>query len=95
MAFRYWLKAGSADALNEIADRGGKQVVLDTSDPRNVRLYERHGFHVAAHTPGTDGPPVWTMHATIERPPGHVTSFPASAEAALSQYLKATNTHGG
>lgn len=80
-------------ALAEVADRGGKQVVLDTSDPRNVRLYERHGLRVTAHIPGTDGPPVWTMRAAIERPPGHVTSFPASAEVALSEYLKTTNTH--
>lgn len=80
-------------ALNNVAGRGGKQVVLDTSDPRNVRLYERHGFHVTSHTPGGDRPPVWTMQATVQAPQGHSVPFAASAEAALNEYLKATNTH--
>ncbi|POG43028.1 N-acetyltransferase [Streptomyces sp. ZL-24] len=52
-------------ALAEAVRRGCAQVVLDTSDPRNVRLYERHGFHTTQTDTG-DGPPVWTMSATIE-----------------------------
>jgi ribosomal protein S18 acetylase RimI-like enzyme len=53
-------------ALAEVVRRGGEQVVLDTSDPRNVRLYERHGFHTTTHTDTCHGPPVWAMTATFE-----------------------------
>ncbi|MFA4927485.1 MAG: GNAT family N-acetyltransferase [Patulibacter sp.] len=36
---------------------------LETSDPRNVRLYERLGFGVVARTEISEGgPTVWTMH---------------------------------
>lgn len=36
---------------------------LETSDPRNVRLYERLGFRTVVRTPMPDGgPDVWTMH---------------------------------
>ncbi|BAU95226.1 N-acetyltransferase [Corynebacterium suranareeae] len=53
-------------ALAEAVRRGGEQVVLDTSDPRNVRLYERHGFHTTTHSDNGDGPLIWTMTATFE-----------------------------
>ncbi len=53
-------------ALAEAVRRGGGQVVLDTSDPRNVCLYERHGFQTTTHTDTGHGPPVWTMTATFE-----------------------------
>lgn len=36
-------------------------VSLKTSDPRNVRLYSRHGFEVAATTHVPDGPVVYSM----------------------------------
>lgn len=48
-------------ALAEVGRRGGHEVVLETSEPRNVRLYERHGFGVTGRTDGADAPPVWTM----------------------------------
>lgn len=61
-------------ALREVTRRGGDRIVLDTSDPRNVRLYERHGFRVTGHTDIADGLTVWKMStftetsaATLER----------------------------
>lgn len=57
-----------ADALALVAKRAaGAAVSLETSDPRNVRLYERHGFAVTAHTAVPDGPDVFSML----REPGH------------------------
>lgn len=50
-----------AHALAEVARRGGHEVVLETSAPRNVRLYERHGFEVTGRAGGTDAPAVWSM----------------------------------
>lgn len=55
-----------AFALTEVTRRGGEYIVLDTSDPRNVRLYERHGFRVTGHTDIADGPTVWKMSTTME-----------------------------
>ena len=48
-------------ALLEVAGRGGSDVALDTSDARNVRLYERHGFTVVSHSERAGSPPVWSM----------------------------------
>ncbi|MCT1514041.1 GNAT family N-acetyltransferase [Dietzia cercidiphylli] len=48
-------------ALAEAARRGARAVRLETSDERNVRLYERHGFHVTGRRDHPDGPPVWDM----------------------------------
>lgn len=48
-------------ALDEAARRGARAVRLGTSDERNVRLYERHGFHVTGRRDHPDGPPVWDM----------------------------------
>ena len=42
-------------ALKEVANRGGRQLRLETSDARNVRLYERRGFAVVSHALGVDG----------------------------------------
>ncbi|MBM9432890.1 GNAT family N-acetyltransferase [Flaviflexus equikiangi] len=50
-----------AFALDGMARRGAGKVVVDTSDPRNVRLYERHGFRIVAERTTPSGPPVWTM----------------------------------
>ena len=52
-------------ALAEVARRGGGAVALDTSDVRNVRLYERHGFRTTAHEPADGSPPVWRMTAHV------------------------------
>ena len=53
-------------AVTEVARRGGEHIVLDTSDPRNVRLYEHHGFHTTAHADTAGRPPVWKMSTTID-----------------------------
>lgn len=79
-------------ALSEVRARGDRAVALDTSDPRNVRLYERHGFGVTAHTDSGDGPPVWKMLASLEAQHGEAAQV-QSAGAALKAYLVATNTH--
>lgn len=54
--------------LDTAARRGAREIVLETSDPRNVRLYERHGFSTIAHSAASDPersdvPPVWRMRA--------------------------------
>lgn len=52
------LKAGVA----EIARRdGAASIALETSDARNVRLYERHGFVPTARTVIPGGPIVYSM----------------------------------
>lgn len=79
-------------ALSEVRARGGRAVALDTSDPRNVRLYERHGFCVTAQADSGDGPPVWKMLASLQIQHGEVAAA-QSAAAALQAYLAATNTH--
>lgn len=44
------------------ADRNGHPCYLETSDPRNVAFYERHGFVVLQEASlGTGGPPAWAM----------------------------------
>lgn len=50
-------------------DRDGVPVYLEASSPRNVPLYERHGFAVSAQLelPG-GGPPFWPMW---REPAGH------------------------
>ncbi|MGE2737174.1 GNAT family N-acetyltransferase [Mycolicibacterium vaccae] len=44
-----------------LAAVGAKAVALETSDPRNVALYERAGFTVTAVTEIEDGPVVFSM----------------------------------
>lgn len=53
-------------ALDAAARRGAHEIELETSDPRNVRLYERFGFATVAHPASagserSDVPPVWRM----------------------------------
>ncbi|MDF2989564.1 MAG: histone acetyltransferase [Microbacterium sp.] len=55
-------------ALEEAARRGARAVRLETSDERNVRLYERHGFGVIDHVDSAEGPPVWTMRTDLPAP---------------------------
>lgn len=52
-------------ALDEVARRGGEAVALDTSDARNVRLYERHGFRTISHEDAKGAPPIWRMTAHL------------------------------
>lgn len=42
-------------------DAAGAPVALETSDPRNVALYGRHGFTTTRHLRLPDGPQVWAM----------------------------------
>ncbi|WP_308797765.1 GNAT family N-acetyltransferase [Agromyces silvae] len=52
-------------ALEESARRGARAVRLETSDERNVRLYERHGFGVIEYVDAGGAPPIWTMRAVV------------------------------
>lgn len=42
-------------------DELGLPAYLESSNPRNVPLYERHGFEVTEETSLRDGPPIWLM----------------------------------
>ncbi|NKX92591.1 GNAT family N-acetyltransferase [Sanguibacter hominis ATCC BAA-789] len=56
------------EVLALVAERApDAPVALETSDVRNVRLYERHGFAVTAHTDVPDGPDVFSMVRTPAR----------------------------
>ncbi|MFC0673478.1 GNAT family N-acetyltransferase [Brachybacterium hainanense] len=48
-------------ALEEAARAGAREIALETSDARNVRFYERHGFTVLDETIPPTAPPVWRM----------------------------------
>ena len=50
-----------AGALQEVDRSEARTVSLETSDPRNVALYERHGFGLTATTHIPDGPVVHSM----------------------------------
>jgi ribosomal protein S18 acetylase RimI-like enzyme len=51
------------------ADQTGSPCYLETSDERNVRLYERFGFNVVGTALlGKDGPPGWAMRREPRRP---------------------------
>lgn len=49
-----------AEGLHRLDERGAA-VALETSDPRNVTLYSRHGFDVSATTRIPGGPVVHSM----------------------------------
>jgi ribosomal protein S18 acetylase RimI-like enzyme len=53
---------GSA-MLRALAARSAAPLYLETSSPRNVALYERHGYAVLRELSLPSGPPVWTMLA--------------------------------
>ena len=55
---------GSAilEATLKTVDAQGMPAYLDNSNPRNTRLYERHGFRVISeYRPRKDAPPMWGM----------------------------------
>lgn len=52
------------EALRRL-DELEQPVSLETSDPRNVTLYTRHGFEVTATTQVPDGPVVYSMTRQI------------------------------
>ncbi|OBF30135.1 GNAT family N-acetyltransferase [Mycobacterium sp. ACS4331] len=60
------LGAALVHAALEVDPAAG--VALETSDERNVRLYERAGFAVTATTSIPDGPMVYSMYADPRRP---------------------------
>ncbi len=45
----------------ERCDRDGLPAYLESSDPRNRALYERHGFEVIDEVQFADSPPIWPM----------------------------------
>lgn len=47
--------------FSTVAAHGAQRIALETSDPRNVRLYERHGFMVTSSTERPGAPPIWHM----------------------------------
>jgi GNAT superfamily N-acetyltransferase len=55
------------DHLHERADKAGKQVGLITFNPRNLPLYERHGYTVVAHdSDQPSGVLWWSMRRLAE-----------------------------
>lgn len=48
------------------AGLGARSIALETSDPRNVRLYERHDFAVTSRVQAPGAPPVWHMMRSIQ-----------------------------
>lgn len=51
----------------QVLDRDGAQVSLETSDDRNVRFYQRHGFSLDATISVPDGPLVHSMSRSARR----------------------------
>lgn len=49
-----------SEALNR-CDREGLVAYLESSNPRNVPLYERHGFEVRGTIQAGSSPPLWPM----------------------------------
>jgi ribosomal protein S18 acetylase RimI-like enzyme len=49
-------------AKTERLDAAGRCGFLETATPRNLPLYQRHGFEVVAeYRPASDGPLIWAM----------------------------------
>ena len=55
-------------ALHEVARRDATIVMLETSDARNVSLYERHGFRTISCATLANGVPVWRMSTNVSEP---------------------------
>ena len=52
-------------------DAEGRVAWLETATPRNVPLYQRHGFVVETeYSPGEDGPLTWGMRRAPQMPQG-------------------------
>ncbi len=71
-------------ALLEAGRRGARTIRLETSDERNVRLYERCGFRVTRHLEQEHAPMLWSLEARLTT---------GTAADALHEYLMATNSH--
>lgn len=50
-----------SEGIRRIEESYSADIALETSDPRNVRLYARHGFEVTATTAIPSGPTVFSM----------------------------------
>ncbi len=48
-------------------DEQGLPAYLESSNPANVPLYERHGFEVMGEIRSGDGPPIFPMHRSLGR----------------------------
>jgi ribosomal protein S18 acetylase RimI-like enzyme len=49
-------------ARTERLDAAGRPGFLETATPRNLALYQRHGFEIVAdYKPAPDGPLIWAM----------------------------------
>jgi ribosomal protein S18 acetylase RimI-like enzyme len=62
---------GSA-LITPVLERCDRELVpayLETANPANLSLYERHGFHVRERIELPDGPRLWTMLRTPRRGP--------------------------
>ncbi|WP_336662575.1 GNAT family N-acetyltransferase [Leucobacter sp. USHLN154] len=55
-----------AFGVDAVRARGGSTIALETSDRRNVRLYERYGFSITESAESTSRPPVWKMTASLQ-----------------------------
>lgn len=58
------------EALARVAASPHPRVSLETSSPRNVALYQRHGMTVTAVTEIAQGPSVYTMSVDLDRTEG-------------------------
>lgn len=52
-------------AVREVQTRGGKLIRLETSDERNIQLYQRHGFEITAQVTEINGPSIWAMQRQL------------------------------
>jgi len=52
----------------EVCDREGLEAYLESSNPNNLPLYERHGFEIVRTVSLGDSPPLWLMTRPPHRP---------------------------
>ncbi|GAA0977101.1 GNAT family N-acetyltransferase [Nocardiopsis tropica] len=52
--------------LDAAGRQGARAVRLETSEERNVSLYQRYGFRVTDRSQRPGGPPVWTMRTVLD-----------------------------
>jgi len=52
----------------EVCDQEGLEAYLESSNPNNLPLYERHGFEILRQITVDDSPPLWLMTRSPHRP---------------------------
>uniref|UniRef100_UPI0036548503 GNAT family N-acetyltransferase n=1 Tax=Nocardiopsis sp. NPDC058631 TaxID=3346566 RepID=UPI0036548503 len=52
--------------LDAAGRQGARAVRLETSEERNVSLYQRYGFRITDRSQPPGGPPVWTMRTVLD-----------------------------